>query len=93
MALLPHQNHIYNTTNIPLTFTVNEKTGWASHGVDDLNVTVLRNATLMGLSDGKNSIVVYAHDLVANETSTAILYFTTDTTPPSISLLSPQDIT
>jgi hypothetical protein len=94
ISLLSPQNKIYNTTSIPLTFTVNEKTRWTGYSVDGCrNVTVLGNATLTGLSDGTHGIVFYARDLVGNEASTATVYFTTDITPPSISLLSPQKIT
>ena len=92
--LLSPRNQIYNTTSIPLTFIVNEKTRWTGYSVDDRrNVTVLGNATLTGLSDGTHSIVFYARDVVGNEASTATVYLTTDITPPSISLLSPQNIT
>ena len=92
--LLSPRNQIYNTTSIPLTFIVNEKTRWTVYSVDDRrNVTVLGNATLTGLSDGTHSIVFYARDVVGNEASTATVYLTTDITPPSISLLSPQNIT
>jgi hypothetical protein len=94
VTLLSPQNQIYNTTSIPLTFTVNEKTRWTGYSIDDRrNVTVLGNTTLTELSDGTHSVVVYARDVVGNAASTVTIYFTTDTTPPSILLLSPQNIT
>jgi hypothetical protein len=45
------------------------------------------------LADGMHSLVVYARDLAGNIASSAKVYFTIDTFPPSILLLSPQNQT
>jgi hypothetical protein len=45
------------------------------------------------LLDGAHSIKVYASDPAGNVGSSNTVYFTVDTTPPSIMLLSPQNQT
>ena len=94
IVLLSPQTQIYNSTEIPLTFTANERVKWVGYSVDgQASVTVSGNHTLMGLSDGIHSIVVSARDLAGNIGSSSIEHFTVDTSPPSISLLSPQNQT
>jgi hypothetical protein len=91
ISLLSPQTQIYNTTEVPLAFAVNESVMWTGYSVDEkANVTILGNQTLH-LPDGSHSVVVYARDLAGNTGESAKVYFTTDTIPPSISLLSPQN--
>lgn len=93
ISLLSPQNQIYNITDIPLTFMVNERIPWTAYSVDEqTNVTISGNQTLK-LADGSHSVTVYARDFAGNSGSSATMYFTTDTTPPSISLLSPENKT
>jgi hypothetical protein len=93
ISLLSPQTQIYNATEIPLTFAVNEKVAWTAYSVDEkANVTISGNRTLQ-LSDGSHSLVIYARDLAGNTGPSAKVYFTTDTIPPGISLLSPQNQT
>jgi hypothetical protein len=92
ISLLSPQNQIYNTTNIPLTITVDETVAWIGYSVDgQTNVSILGSITLIGLADGTHSIVVYARDLAGNIGSSNVIDFTVDTSPPNISLLSPQN--
>lgn len=93
ISLLSPQNRIYNTTDIPLTLTANERIRWVGYSVDgQANVTISGNHTL-GLDDGVHSIVVYARDLAGNIGASATVYFTKDTISPTISILSPQNTT
>lgn len=41
--------------------------------------------------DGPHCVIVYANDTVGNIGSSNIVYFTIDTTPPSINIVSPQN--
>ena len=83
----------YNTTDITLTFSVNENALWTAYSVDEQKkVTISGNKTL-GLADGSHRITVYARDSAGNTGSSATVYFQIDTTPPSISLLSPENKT
>ena len=94
ISLLSPQNQIYNTTNIPLTITVDETVAWIGYSVDgQTNVSISGSITLIGLADGTHSIVVYARDLAGNIAPSATVYFTTDTISPSVSILSPQNTT
>jgi len=57
----------YNTTDVPLNFTINENITWITYSLDDqANVTVTGNATLTGLSSGSHSLRVYANDTAGN---------------------------
>jgi hypothetical protein len=94
ISLLSPQNQIYNSTNTPLTVNINEAIAWIGYSVDEqANVTFSGSTTLIGLSDGTHSIVVYARDLAGNIGSSATVYFETDTISPSVSILSPQNTT
>jgi hypothetical protein len=57
------------------------------------NVTIIANTTLAELSEGSHTIVVYANDSSGNSWSSETVYFTIDTLPPSISILSPENKT
>ena len=93
ISLLSPQTQIYNTTEIPLTYTANERIEWVGYSVDgQATVTISGNHTL-GLNDGIHTIVIYARDSAGNIGSSSIVHFTVDTSPPSISLLSPQNQT
>jgi len=52
------------------------------------NVTILGNSTIFDLTDGNHNVVVYAADAVGNMGSSALGYFSVDTTPPDITSVS-----
>jgi len=61
-------------------------------------MTITGNTTLVGLSDGIHSVTVYANDTAGNMGSSETVYFTVqtspvDTTPPTISIVSPENKT
>jgi hypothetical protein len=88
------KNETYSDTGISLTFTVNEPTSWTRYSIDGkAEVAISGKTTLPQLPDGSHSIVVYASDLAGNNGSSEVTYFTVDTSPPSISLLSPKNQT
>jgi hypothetical protein len=87
------QNKTYNTTSIPLDFNIPEYTS-ASYNLDEqTNQTLSGNSTLTGLSDGTHSITAYATDTFGNTVSSGVFHFAIDTTPPRISVLSPENRT
>jgi len=49
------------------------------------------NTSLTIGQDGPHCVIVYANDTVGNIGSSNIVYFTIDTTPPSINIVSPQN--
>jgi hypothetical protein len=88
------QNETYSDTNISLTFKLSEPTSWIGYSIDGkADIAISGKTTLPRLPDGSHSIVVYASDLAGNIGSSDMIHFTVDTSPPSISLLSPQNQT
>jgi hypothetical protein len=55
------ENKTYTTPDLPLNFTVNEKTSKVAYSLDGKNnVTITGNTTLTGLSVGAHNLTVYA---------------------------------
>ncbi len=77
VTVLSPQNKTYITTSIQLTFTLNESTSWIAYSLDNnANVTVAGNTTILGMSYGSHSIVVYASDNSGNTGVSNTVYFT-----------------
>jgi parallel beta-helix repeat protein len=94
ISILSPEAKAYNRRDIPLTFTINEPTSWTGFSLDgQSNATTTGNTTLTNLSDGTHAIKVYANDTEGNMGSSAIVNFSVDTTPPTIEILLPQNIT
>jgi len=94
IVILSPENKSYITSSIFLNFTINEATSWIGYSLDDqMNVTVSGNTTLLGLSDGPHTVIVYANDTVGNMGYSAMTYFTVDTVSPNIVILSPENKT
>jgi parallel beta-helix repeat protein len=94
VTILSPENATYVVSDVPLTFTINETASWMGYSLDgQANVTITGNTTLTSLSEGVHSIVVSANDTAGNMGTSGILYFTTDTTPPHLTILSPQNVT
>jgi hypothetical protein len=82
--LLSVENKTYNTSDVPLNFTVNESVSQMSYVLDGQgNVTFYGNTTLAGLVDGSHSLMVYATDAAGNVGSSGTVYFSVET-PGSI---------
>lgn len=78
ISILSPQNTTYSTTDVPLTFTVNETTNWIGYSLDgQANVTITGNTTLTVLSNGPHHLKVYANDTYGNIGSD-YTYFTVD---------------
>lgn len=81
---------IYSIKTIDLTYTVNKSTFWSGYSLDgQANITISRNTTLTGMSDGIHSIIIYASNII-NTVSSNMVYFTIDNTPPTITIISPE---
>jgi len=80
----------YSTNSVDLNFTVNEVTDWVGYSLDGAeNTSIFGNTTLTGLSEGSHSVIVYANDTAANTGESQVVYFSVDTTPPTITIHSP----
>ena len=66
------QNQTYTSTAVPLSFEINETFpslgyGWMGFSLDNqANMTLYGNVTLVDLSEGNHSMVVYANDTFGN---------------------------
>jgi uncharacterized protein YneR len=84
----------YSKTTVDLNFTVYEEPFWIGYSLDGAaNQTIFENTTLTDLSDGLHNIIVYANDTVGNMGKSNFVYFSVDTTPPTITILSPGSTT
>ena len=95
ISILSPENTTYSNSRVPLSFTLNEATGWIGYSLDDqANVTIMGNTTLNYVADGAHSIVVYANDTAGNVGRSNMVNFTVqDVTSPTISVLSPMNKT
>jgi hypothetical protein len=66
VSILSIQNKIYNSSNIPLIFTVNETSPLITYIIDDKVNTINGNTTLTGLQNGNHKLTVYATDNTGN---------------------------
>ena len=92
------ENVTYSTSSIDLNFTVDEVTSWIGYSLDgETNVTIAEDSTLTdfsvplsGLSEGPHSIIVYGNDTAGNMGNSGVIYFSVDTTPPTITIFSTE---
>jgi len=76
IEILSPENKTYDTSDIPLTFTVDESVLWIAYSLDNkANVSIAGNTILHGLSDGSHSLIVYARDTVENIGASEIIHF------------------
>jgi len=82
ISLLSAENKTYPTTNITLTYSINDQVIKALYSLDGQeSVNLSGNTTLTDLSEGSHNITVYAYDRVGNEVSESV-YFTVSVPKP-----------
>ncbi|MEM2912588.1 MAG: hypothetical protein QXM52_00685 [Candidatus Bathyarchaeia archaeon] len=88
ILILSPENKSYITNNIQLNITLNEAASWMGYILDgEANVTITGNITLMDLSYGSHTLVVYAEDTAENVRASETIHFTVN--PPSASWTNP----
>jgi parallel beta-helix repeat protein len=93
IVIISPENKSYPVNNVSLTFAVNEIVFRMAYSLDgQSNVAIIENTTLTELPEGSHSIIVYASDSFGN-TGASSTVFTVDLSPPSISILSPENKT
>lgn len=76
ILILSPQQQDYFTSNVKLTFSVNEQLNQTVYSLDGKeNTSILGNTTLTGLSDGSHNITVYAWDIVGNVGASETVFF------------------
>jgi parallel beta-helix repeat protein len=82
ISILSPQNKTYDTTDIPLTFALNEPASWMAYSLDgQMNVTIAGNVTLAVLPEGSHNVVVYANDTAGNAGASEIIHFNIEPFP------------
>jgi N-acetylneuraminic acid mutarotase len=83
IAVVSPENKTYNVTDVSLVFTVDKPVMWMGYSLDGQdNVTITRNTTLSGLSNGLHNVTVYAKDEFENMGVTETIYFHVEVTEP-----------
>jgi N-acetylneuraminic acid mutarotase len=90
LQVISPENKTYQQAT--LSFTANRATEWVGYSVDNHpNVTVATETPLTNLGDGPHSITIYGNDSLGNMGSSGTTYFSIDTTPPTINIITPQN--
>jgi parallel beta-helix repeat protein len=93
ITILSPENRTYDTTVVPLSFTVDEQVSWMAYSLDGKANETITGNELLTLSDGVHYVVVYANDTAGNMGASNTVYFTVDTEAPIIMTLSPENKT
>jgi hypothetical protein len=77
ISILSPEPKAYNTSDVPLDFTVNETVAQISYSLDGQeNITAAGNMTLTQLSNGAHNVTVYATDEAGNMGASETVTFT-----------------
>jgi hypothetical protein len=83
ISILSPEPKAYNTSDVPLDFTVNEAFSQVSYSLDEQeNITAAGNMTLTQLSDGAHNVTVYATDEAGNMGASETVTFTVAVSEP-----------
>ncbi len=76
ISKLSIENRTYHSSEIPLSFSVDDSTSWIGYSLDNqTNVTITGDSTLGGLAEGNHSIVIYANDRAGNMGKSETIFF------------------
>ena len=76
------ENKAYDTNEVPLNFTIHETITWLAYSLDGKeNVTIDKNTTLAGLTDGGHTLTIYATDAVGNTGASETVQFSIEPFP------------
>jgi hypothetical protein len=95
ISVLSPENTTYDTTDIPLEYTVNRFFYWTTYSLDGQPVVDPENTTtLSGIADGPHELTFHANYSDSHMGESATVWFSVDTTPPNITdvVQAPVDI-
>jgi hypothetical protein len=79
ITILSPETKAYNTSDVPLDFTVNEAFSQVSYSLDGKeNVTAPGNTTLTQLTGGTHNVTLYATDEAGNTGASETIYFSVE---------------
>jgi hypothetical protein len=83
------KNETYSERNAPLIFNLSEQPSWTGYSLDgQANVTIAGNTTSASLADGPHHVTFYANNTDGAMSTSNIVYFQVDATPPNITDVS-----
>jgi hypothetical protein len=83
VSILSPGNRAYDSSDVPLNFTVSEEASLIKYSLDGQdNSTLYGNTTFTGLPNGEHNITVYAWDAAGNVCSSETVTFTIAKTEP-----------
>jgi parallel beta-helix repeat protein len=89
IAVLSPENKTYDTSSIPLNFTVNAAVSQITYSLDEEeNITFSGNTTLAGLANGDHNITVYFRD-GAGDAGSETIYFSVNVPFPTTMVIAP----
>lgn len=93
------QNISYNATSVWANLTLDEDGNWCARSLDGAaNTSMLNssgnwNSLLSGLAEAGHNVSFWCNDTAGNMNASLPVFFTVDLTPPTISILSPENAT
>lgn len=81
VSILSLQNQVYNKSDIPLVFIINERAPLVGYSLDGKVFTVDGNTTLIGLHEGEHTLSVYATDEAGNAGTSEAIDFSVRLSP------------
>jgi plastocyanin len=84
LLILSPENKAYNTSIIPMNFTMDRPVSWAGYSLDGQPNATIDGNILVDIPDGLHSMIVYASDTLGNMGASNTVYFVIDTAPPNI---------
>ena len=85
VSVLSPEGSVYETSDAPLNFTVNEPFSKVAYCLDGQeNVTIRGNTTLTGLPNGDHNVTVYATDEFGNSGASETMFFRVDVPFPTV---------
>jgi hypothetical protein len=85
LSVLAPQNQIYNSTDIPLNFTVDQPVTKISYSLDGKkNMTITGNTTLNSVPNGRHNLTIYATDETGNVGVSEMFTFTVEAFPTTL---------
>jgi hypothetical protein len=87
ISILSPETKAYNTSDVPLDFTVNKTVSQIAYSLDGHeNITVIGNMTLTMLSVGAHNVTVYAWDEAGNVAVSETMAFSVAVSFPTLSV-------
>ena len=93
VTILSLENATYNSSNVPLNFTVDKTFSQISYVLDgQKNTTMNGNITLTELSNGYHNVTVYATDETGNTGVSETVYFSVDVPFPVVTMAAASTV-